>query len=171
LCLISIKSLIMKYIKHILIISLFFVTANIAYSQTKEEIKNAKAASIKALVESANFTFITHDVSPFSGAVRHLTSDYEVKVSKDTVVSYLPYFGRAYSYVDPNNAGFQFTSTNFTYNVSPDKKGWYVNVKIKDQVDNSQFNFRIFTNGSATLQVTSVNRDPISFSGTIQSNR
>ena len=42
----------------------------------------------------------------------YLSPYYYLKVSKDTVVAYLPYFGRAYTApADPTEGGIKFTST------------------------------------------------------------
>jgi hypothetical protein len=100
---------------------------------------------------------------------RNLTSRYDVLVTKDTVISYLPYFGRAYSVqFNSTNIGFDFTSTNFDYKITTRKKGgWDILIKPKDQNDNQQLSFLIFNNGSASLSITSVNRSPISYQGYI----
>ncbi len=88
---------------------------------------------------------------------------------KNSCKSYLPYFGRAYSVqFNSTNIGFDFTSTNFDYQIIPQQKGgWDILIRPKDQNDNQQFSFVIFNNGSASLNITSVNRSPISYEGYI----
>ena len=156
--------------------SVFFIliaamtTAGIAYAQdSKKEKQAAKIAATKNLIDSQNFVFVADYVSPMGRGRRPLTSRYEVIVSKDTVISYLPYFGRAYSVpYNSTNIGFDFTSTNFDYNITTRKKGgWDILIKPKDQNDNQQLSFQIFNNGSASLNITSANRSPISYQGYI----
>lgn len=122
------------------------------------------------MINAHEFKFIAERVTPLRGRMRHLTSSYDVTVKKDSLVSYLPYFGRAYQApMDPSKGGIQFTSTQFSYEVNADKKNsWNVILKPGDQPDVQQFLFTIFENGTATLNVTSTHRDPISFYGNIQ---
>ncbi len=163
----------MKTIK--IIITVLFIliavtiTSGIATAQnSKKDRRAAKIAATKNLIDSQNFVFVAEYVSPIGRGRRHLTSNYEVKVTKDTVISYLPYFGRAYSVpFNSTNIGFDFTSTNFDYEVTPNKKGWEILIKPKDQNDNQQLSFLIFNNGSASLNISSVNRSPISYEGYI----
>jgi hypothetical protein len=90
-------------------------------------------------------------------------------MSQDTLISYLPYFGRAQvAPVDPTKNSLDFTSTDFEYTKTVNKKGgWDILIKPKDQRDVQQLSFRIFDNGSASLGVASANRDPITFQGYI----
>ena len=48
-------------------------------------------------IESANYTFVPQTALPMSGKSISLDYSYSLKVSKDTINSYLPYFGRAYT--------------------------------------------------------------------------
>src|SRR6185436_5082371 len=63
---------------------------------TKQDKQAAKDAAIKLLVDSQNYVFVVQSAMPLSGRVRQLTSDYDLRVTKTSVISYLPYFGRAY---------------------------------------------------------------------------
>src|SRR5882672_9273272 len=70
---------------------------------TKAEKQAAKKAAISNMVDSQSYVFKAQSATPMSGRNRQLTSDYDLKVTKDQVVSYLPYFGRAYSApIDPS---------------------------------------------------------------------
>jgi hypothetical protein len=131
--------------------------------------KAAKLAAIKNMVESQNYVFKAQTVMPMSGRTRQLTSDYDVKVTKESITSYLPYFGRAYSApMDPTQGGIQFTSKDFDYTLTPGKKdGWTVLIKPKDYRDVQQMTLNISSTGYATVQVTSTSRQPISFNGII----
>ena len=56
---------------------------------------STKELAIKNLVDNQQYVFYAESVTPMSGRQRFLTSDYAVAVGKDTVVSDLPYFGKA----------------------------------------------------------------------------
>jgi len=144
----------------------------IANAQTKPSGKDkqaAKEARIKNWVESQTYVFKARTAMPMAGSTRQLTTDYDVKVSTTAVISYLPYFGRAYA--PPSNmtgGGIQFNSKDFSYKATPKKKGgWDIQIKPKDVQDVQQMNLSISTDGYASLQVSSTNRQPISFNGII----
>ena len=136
-------------------------------AQSKKD--SARIAAIKEMVEGQNYTFKAQSATPMSGRLRQLTSDYDLQVSKDLIVSQLPYFGRAYSApISPSDGGIQFTSKEFDYTTANKKKGgWDITIKYKDTRDAKQMQLSIFNNGTASLQVISNNRQPISFNGYI----
>ena len=138
-------------------------------SSSAADKKAAKLTAIKNMVESQNYIFKAQTVMPMSGPSRQLTTDYDVKITKQSVISFLPYFGRAYSApMDPSKGGIQFTSKDFDYTLTPGKKdGWSVLIKPKDYRDVQQMTLTISSTGYAIVQVTSTNRQPISFNGTI----
>ena len=150
------------HIKNILISLVVLVSLNTSYAQDKD-------STIKNMVESQNFVFKAQTVHPLSGPTRQLTSEYELKILKDTIIAHLPYFGRAYSApVNPSEGGIQFTSTEFEYkNTRRRKGGWDIQIKPKDGKDVRQLDLKISENGSANLMVSSNNRQSISFNGHI----
>lgn len=147
-----------------------------AFSQTTKKQKNAaKTAAIKGMIDSVKYVFEANYAYPLRGTQKNLTSNYDVHVSKDTIVAYLPYYGRAYTAPqDPTEGGIKFTSTNFSYTKEQRKNGsWRIIIKPKDGNgtdwrDARQLMFDITPDGYASLQVISTNRDPISFNGTIE---
>jgi hypothetical protein len=126
-----------------------------------------KSSTVKSIVDAKQFIFHAQTALPSSGASRQLTSDYDLKVSNSSVVSYLPFFGRAYSLpYGASDGGFNFTSTNFDYSVKNRKKGgWDITIKPKDVADFREFSLTISENGYGTLQALTNNRQPISFTG------
>jgi hypothetical protein len=98
-----------------------------------------------------------------------LTSDYSLTVRKDSVISYLPYFGRAYTApIGKTSGGIEFTSTDFVYTSKQNKKGgWQIEIKPNDETDVRQMLLTVSKNGYGSLSVTSNNRQAISFNGYI----
>jgi hypothetical protein len=126
------------------------------------------AAAVKSLLESKNFVFKAESVLPMGQGSKQLTSDYDVRFWSDSIISYLPYFGRAYSASYGEGGGIQFTSTDFEYKSKARKKGgWDITIKPKDAEDIREMNLTVSESGSASLQVTSNKRQPISFNGYI----
>lgn len=125
-------------------------------------------ATVQQLIQSKEFVFKAQSVLPMTGASRQLTYDYEVRVMGDTISSYLPYFGRAYSATYPGPGGVDFTSTDFDYQVKKAKKDrWRITIRPNDNQDVRELDLTVYENGSAYLQVISENRQPISYNGYI----
>lgn len=155
----------MKRLQNIILVIL--LSTNVLYGQKKNDLKKD---AIEQMITNHSYVFKAQTVLP-TGAVpnRQLTSDYDLRVSRDTVVSYLPYFGRAYTApMDPTKGGIQFTSVKFDYKETKRKKGgWDIIIKPQDTPDATQLILNISEAGYASLQVLSNNRQPISFSGYI----
>ena len=172
-----IKPLIMKnYIKHIGILLVALCSLNMVQAQnTKADKKAAKLADIKNLVTSQRYSFNANYVLPLGGGGHALTSYYELRISKDTVYAYLPFFGRAYKadYGSIDN-GIDFTSTKFTYKLTNKKDGWDIVIvpldhnSMTDAKGVVNMRLTISSDGYATLQVNNTNRDAISFNGYIE---
>jgi hypothetical protein len=137
-------------------------SSRIATKPNVEEISN--------MINTRRFSFVAERVNPMRGSSRILTDNYDVIVKPDTVVCYLPYFGRAYQApIDPSKGGLDFKSYSFSYNVTLNNKDeWQVYINPKDHPDVQQLYFQVFGNGTATLNVVNTNRDPISFYGHIK---
>ena len=149
--------------KYLIAIVLLLSVKAIAQAQEKD------AVSAQQLLESKNYIFKAESVNPPRGRFRQLTSEYDLVVTGDTVIAFLPYFGRAYTApINPSEGGIKFTSSNFEYKVEKKKKsGWEVFIKPKDVSDAQELYLTIFDNKRATLRVNSVNRESISFNGYI----
>ena len=132
----------------------------------KEENKKIYAKIIKA----NHFKFIAQQAIPMRMTPVQLTSEYSLKVTKDTIDCYLPYFGVATMapYGSTNN-GIQFISTKFSYSKESKNNGSYeITIIPKDTDKASRLYLTISETGYASLNVTSTFRDPITFNGIIE---
>jgi hypothetical protein len=153
--------------RYFIAIALLLSITTITQAQEKE------TASAQQLIESKNYVFKAESVNPPRGRFRQLTSEYDLIVSGDTVIAFLPYFGRAYSApINPSEGGIKFTSSDFEYKVEKKKKrSWEVFIRPKDISDRQELYLTIFDNNRATLRVNSVNRESISFNGYISEGK
>jgi hypothetical protein len=138
-----------------------------AQSSSKDK-KTTKVAAIKKNVESKRYTFLANYVLPQRGGGRQLTSEYDLRVTPDSVISFLPYFGRAYFDVPygGGDGGIKFTSTKFSYEVKEKKKGgWEITIIPSDVKNLNRLFLSISSDGYASLSVNSANRDFITFDG------
>ena len=152
----------MKIINAFLFFTLLIATSLSGTAQDKS------VADFTRIVESRNYIFKAERVNPESGSSRLLTSDYDLTVSKDKLVSYLPYFGRAYAPVLSGESGIKFTSRAFNYSVSKKRDKWEVLIQPDDVSGVQQMHLTIFDNGTASLYVINTNRESISYQGYIK---
>ena len=152
----------------------FLLFANNVNAQNKKADKQKeKAQLIRSIVEdSLQYVFAPDIAIPQTGSMRNLSYGYDVLISKNTIISYLPYFGKAYAGIEygSTKSPLDFISRQFIYNSSVKKKttGWDITIEIKDQSDVKKFIFSIFDNGSATLDVFFNNRSAITFNGYVK---
>ncbi|RYU92448.1 DUF4251 domain-containing protein [Mucilaginibacter terrigena] len=163
-------------IKIILAWALAIVMVAPANAQDKKAIKKAKkAAEVKELIDAQNYVFKATYMYPNGGGQRYLTTDYDVTVSRDTVESFLPYFGVVYAgagYNSSSDNGVKFTSTKFNYTADLQKNGSYrIIIKPNDVTGTTQMFLDIFPNGNANLSVISLNRERIRYDGYIKERR
>ena len=129
--------------------------------------------SVKEKIESQRYKFIANYAIPTSAGFqpRYLTSEYDLKITPDTITAYLPYFGRAYEApLNSSEGGIKFTSTKFEYVINTGKKAgnWIINIRIKDQLREILLTLDVWNNGKGDLNVWDQNRQPILFQGELE---
>lgn len=146
-----------------------------AQKTSRAEREAARVAKVKALIEAQNYVFEANYVVPLRGNSRSLTFGYDMVVSKDTLRTYLPYYGQVtLAPTDATDGGIKLNTTNFSYDAKAVKKGGYeIIIKPKDNFQQGSKDVRymrlqVSSTGYASLQVIGSNRDAISFNGTIE---
>lgn len=138
----------------------------------KKEANAAKEAALKTAIEQRQFVISVDRMNPMRGASQQLTSLYSLEIHGDSVKSYLPYFGQAYSVPYGGGSALNFNSTITDYKSSVDAKGkTTIDFKTKSEDDRYAYRIVIFSNASTSINVTSGNRQLISFDGTAESKR
>jgi len=134
---------------------------------------SASSEEVVKAINDDHWVFSAEQAMPLRGRSRIITGGYEVQCKGDTLISYLPYFGRAYSTTyGSTTSALDFKSTNFSYTKEKDAKGaWNVTIKPADYKEVSAMYFTFYENGSAQLNVQSNNREAISFSGTVRKTK
>jgi len=164
----------MKTLINMLILLLIVSTGLSAGAQTtRKEKKAAKITAIKNNIDNKKYTFIANNAIPLGGGTRQLTSEYDLRITPDSVISFLPYFGVAHFDVPygSTDMGIKFTSTKFDYKATAKKNGgWEITIKPKDVKNLQSMTLYISSEGYGSLGVTSVNRDYISFDGFLKEN-
>lgn len=157
----------MKTIRMIFFLLLVTVIGAPALSaQTKKEKKEMKQKAVKELVLSEKYKIDVDRAIPARGRSVSLTSPYSIEIRNDSVISHLPYYGRAYSIPYGGGEGLNFKAPISDYKVEWDKKGTaQVRFTARSTEDRFSFNIDIFNNGSSSIFVNMQNRQSISFQG------
>ena len=121
---------------------------------------------VRQKIEGKEYRFIAQRASPMRGRSIELSSLYDLRVSGDSVIAALPYYGRAYAApIDPSNIGISFSSIIADYQSAYRKKRWEISIRPKDAISADEMTLTVYPNGRASLQVNSHSRQPISFNG------
>lgn len=171
----------MKKIK-LALLTVFALAGSSTFAQT------SKAITAK-IVEAKQYTFVARSANPqnaaeisqimgkigggsAAGTINIAESYYQVKVTTDSVIAYLPYYGRSFSApINNNEGGIKFTSTKFDYKTTKGKKrGWNVAINVKEPSENYRLMLNISETGYASLSVNSSNKQNITYSGVLKEN-
>jgi hypothetical protein len=87
----------LKTILFFTLVSVIPAWRNLHAQDVKQQKENNKEASVKKMIDSKRFQFVAQSAMPMSGQIRQLTTEYGLSLKNDTLESFLPYFGRAYS--------------------------------------------------------------------------
>ena len=130
----------------------------------------AQSTDVDQAVKDKRFTISVQSMSPRRGGFRQLTSLYTFSVTPDTIVTELPYAGRAYqASMGTGDTGIKFLSRDFEYEAKPGKKGaWEIALKPKDVKNYPLLNLTIQSSGSASIRISPVDREFISYTGTLK---
>lgn len=145
---------------------------NAVEKQTKERKLEAQVADS---VNGRCFTVIFDYVQPRNMISAHyLTSTYYVKLKDDSVRSELPYFGRAYraDISHPGRSPLSFVSAVQNVTVKQGrKKDYVIYLKLRNGSEWFDYYLNVFPNGKSTLNVSSSDRESISFTGQMEMNQ
>ena len=128
-----------------------------------------KALAVEKALASRRYVVDVRMMYPRRGRAVNVTSNYSLEVKGDTVVSYLPYFGRAYSIPYGGGKAFNFSAPISSYESTRDEKGrTHVRLVTDNEEDVITFQLEIFDNGQATIDVQAREREPITYSGELE---
>lgn len=151
---------------------LFFLTTAIA-AATLSACGAALTAADQAKIEQTvqknladkDYTILIQLMIPSAGPTRAV-SNYSIKVSGDTLVSYLPFIGRAFNLPYGGGKGLDFTAKiNEYHDITNAGGGHDVVINVANDEDVFFYTINVSANGSAFISVSSRNRERISYTG------
>ena len=138
---------------------------------TSEE-RAARAAEqkkkvVKALTER-NYKISVDRMYMSRGGSKSVSYGYSVEVRNDSLISYLPYFGRAYSVPYGGGKGLNFSERIGSYSEFMEKNGKrHIEIGLKNEEDTYLYTIEVFDNGKSSIDVQSRQRERISYSGDV----
>lgn len=122
------------------------------------------------ILKEQDFTFTAQAYATASSEKKQMTDPYSFKVSLDSIVGVLPYYGQSYTaQINLTDGSIKFNILKYKYEFMEKKKGRYqVAIKPEDKNTTIQsFYMTIFTDGTGQVDVLSRNREPMTFYGSI----
>ena len=145
-----------------------FSCSTLTSAERAEREAKIERAVAKMLAEH-RYAVTVNMMFPRNGRAQNVTSDYSLEVRGDSLVSYLPYYGRAYSVPFEGGKGLNFATLIKNYHSEKGKKG---NTRVEIEVDKTEdcnrHSLDTFPNGTTTIDVNDRERDPISYSGQME---
>ena len=130
---------------------------------------SADKASLEKAVQdnlsNKDYTILIQLMIPSVGPARAV-SNYSIKVSGDTLVSYLPFIGRAFNLPYGGGKGLDFTAKINEYHDIVNAGGGHdIVINVANDEDVFFYTLNVSASGSAFLSVSSRNRERISYTG------
>ena len=125
-----------------------------------------QAAKVKKSLSEKRFMINVDYMYPLSGTPKHLSYGYSLEVRNDSLISYLPYFGRAFNVPYGGGKALNFSERIGSYHETQQSNGaCVIDIELKNDEDIYQYTIKVFDNGNSSIDVQSRQRDPISYSG------
>ena len=160
----------MKTISLLAIITLFCGLTGFGQPD-KKEVKARQRLEMAQLIESGHFRFVARSAHSDLGNFNNLSATYDVIFENQHIKAFLPYFGRAYSSPYGSNKGgvkFDQTAEKLERKFNERKKMYSIFAEVKDDDDSYSIHLTAGLDGYADLKINFVNRQWISYYGTIE---
>lgn len=153
-----------------LLCSVFALLVGCSSSRLTSQQKDVKLAwtaqKVHEAIENKKMAVDINYVIPFRAGLKHLDYGYDIRLSGDTLYSYLPYYGRAYNIPYGGGKGLVFNAPIQDYAVNNPKKGLTkMDIYVENDEDRYAYMMEIFDNGQVDLLVRAQKREQILFRG------
>ena len=158
-----------KHLTGLLSAVFLILIAACASSQQLSERQQQTAREIAEAVSSRHIKMGVNYMHTQRYGAHRVTSDFFLSIQGDTLISYLPFLGRAYNptYNTPSQ-GLNFTSPISNYRQSRLKHdGMRMEMEVASQEDRFFFRVDVYPNGRASIFVRPRERDAINFDGEV----
>ena len=95
-----------------------------------------QALKVKTALTQRRYKIDVNRMYPMNGNSRNVSYGYSVEVRNDTLISYLPYFGRAYNVPYGGGKGLNFSERIGSYHETQQSNGArLINIELKNDED------------------------------------
>ena len=128
-----------------------------------------QSAKVTKALEARDYKIAVNRMYPMKGSSRSVSYGYSVEVRNDSLISCLPYFGGAYNVPYGGGKGLNFSERIGSYRESQKNKGErQIEINVTNEEDTYIYLIKVFSNGNSSIDVTSRQRDHISYSGELE---
>ncbi len=162
-----------RWIKSFCLIILLLLTgcAMTGGSERSRQREVATIQAVKKALESKHYIIDVDMMHAMHEPSINITSDWSLEVRGDTLVSYLPYFGRAYHVPYGESKGMNFTAPIKDYYQELTERGeWHITMLVDNDEDRMKFYLEVMDNGNSYIHVIYDNKEQISYDGTLSVN-
>lgn len=160
----------MKTLLHIIFLATAVCLSLPASAQKDKQAKKARTEqAVRKALDERRFRIGVNYMIPMRGRSRILSTNYSIEVRNDSLFSYLPYAGEAYSIPYGGGKALNFNAPILTYEAKDKKRGRKeIKITTANEEDTYTYNLTVFPNGSARVQVQPIRRQSVSFSGQME---
>jgi len=155
--------------------TLLLVFSNPIIAQSKKELKKQKKqeeyTKTKKIIESGIYTFEASSANTQKGRRIDLTTSFNsLKINKAHAIADLPFFGFSQVSSFKGDGGIKFDSENVDYKIEyiDNKHRITIKFKAKNKAETFDLFLTIYSDATATLNVSSSHRDFMSYRGVIK---
>ena len=128
-----------------------------------------QTAKVKIALTERQYKIGINRMYPMKGSSKSVSASYAVEVRNDSLISYLPYIGRAYQVPYGGGKGLNFSERIGSYQESQTKKGLRrIEIGVKNEEDTYLYTIDVWENGSSQIDVQARQRERISYSGEME---
>lgn len=129
----------------------------------------ALEAAVRAVIEGRDYTIDVDRITAKRGRTFSLTTPYNIRISGDSIYSYLPYFGESYAPVIGRQEGLNFDGTMSGYKVTEGRRG-AIDIEFTARTFEDRYDYRlsVYPNGTAYMTVTPDRKSSVTFDGKLR---
>ena len=125
-----------------------------------------QAAKVNKALKERKYKIDVERMYSMRGGSKTLSYGYSVEVRNDSLISYLPYFGRAYSVPYGGGKGLTFSERIGSYQEYQKGNGLrHIEIGLRNDEDTYLYTIEVYENGTSSISVQSRQRENISYSG------
>ena len=149
-----------------------YINGKLVYHKGAEQ--EGKRQAIANAIANKRWHIDITSMNTMRYGARTVSPDFYLELRGDVLHSYLPYMGQAR--VSPTlspSIGLNFEEPVLSYKTSTPKSKKYtqIDIDVKTREDSYHYVVQLYDSGDATIRVRSLNRDPISFEGTMVTSK